>query len=327
MASPYTYPVQWTKPGTLWEWDPVSLDFKMSTSSILYPWIGYWTFTEAADTVYLSPQPIFIAKDLKRQPLTSFENTKAWTVGIELTSNVNRDADNLFGVNKNARDGYDVLDRPEPPRMGSEPYLFFAHPEWKRTIDRFASDIRRTWNSKVNIFQIGISPCERDVTSLTLNITGFSEEAPIYLFVNNRSDIVEYKPGITLEIEPSDKEQYRTIFATADKGFINTFPHKFMLNSPYPNPCRPLTTIRYTLPYNFGNNGWLDTKPYRVRMIIYDVKGRVVRELVNRKQKPGHYKVVWRGKGDTGRYVASGTYFCRLTAGKYSSVKKIIAIR
>ncbi|MFC1476499.1 LamG-like jellyroll fold domain-containing protein [Fibrobacterota bacterium] len=327
VASPYTYPVQWAKPSTLWEWDPVSLDFKMSTSSIMYPWIGYWTFTEAADTVYLSPQPIFIAKDLKRQPLTSFENTKAWTFGIELTTNVNRDADNLFGVNKNARDGYDVLDRPEPPRMGSEPYLFFAHPEWKRTIDRFASDIRRTWDSKVNIFQIGISPCERDVTALTLNITGFSEEAPIYLFVNNRSDIVEYKPGMTLEIEPSDKEQYRTIFATADKDFLNTFPQKFMLNNPYPNPCRPLTTIRYTLPYNFGNNGWLDTKPYRVRMIIYDVKGRVVRELVNRKQKPGYYKVIWRGKGDTGRYVASGTYFCRLTAGKYSSVKKIIAIR
>lgn len=327
IASPYTYPVRCSKLDALWEWDPLTRDFILNTTGILYPWHGYWAHTEAVDTVFLSPNPLFVAKDLKRQSRTCFENTRAWTFGIELTTNVNRDADNLFGVNKKARDGYDVLDRPEPPRMGSEPYLSFAHPEWKRSIDRFASDIRRTWDSKVNIFQIGISPCERDVTALTLNITGFNEEAPIYLFVNTPSGIIEYKPGTALGIEPSGKEQYRTIFATANKGFINTFPHKFILNSPYPNPCRPMTTMRYTLPYNWGNNGWLDTKPYRVRMIIYDAKGRVVRELVNRKQKPGHYKIVWRGKGDTGRYVASGTYFCRLTAGKYSSVKKIIAIR
>ena len=132
---------------------------------------------------------------------------------------------------------------------------------------------------------------------------------------------------MSIAIEPSNKEQYRTIFATADKDFLNNFPHKFILNNPYPNPCRPATTIRYTLPYNWGSNGWLDTKSYKVKMVIYDARGRVVRELVNRKQNPGNYRVVWRGKSDTGRRVASGFYFCRLIAGKHSSVKKIITIR
>ncbi|MFC1476497.1 FlgD immunoglobulin-like domain containing protein, partial [Fibrobacterota bacterium] len=85
--------------------------------------------------------------------------------------------------------------------------------------------------------------------------------------------------------------------------------------------------IQYTLPYRWEDNGWLNTNCYKVKMVIYDARGRVVRELVNRKQKPGHYRVVWRGKSDTGRRVASGFYFCRLEAGKYSSVRKIIAIR
>jgi hypothetical protein len=327
VASPYTYPVQWKNPGALWEWDPISRDFRMSTSGVMYPWQGYWVFTDAADTVNLSPAPVFVARATEKLRRTCFENTGEWTFGVELTSNINRDADNLFGVSRHAKDGYDRLDQPEPPRMGSEPYLFFAHPEWKRPVNRFACDIRGTGDKKATIFQIGISACDKDVTALTLNITGFDDEASIYLFVNTPSGIIEYTPGMSLELEPSGREQYRTVFASADKDFLNTFPHRFVLNSPYPNPCRPMTTIHYTLPYTWGSDGWLDTKSYTIRMIIYDAKGRVVRELVNRKQEAGHYRVVWRGKGDTGRYVASGTYFCRLTAGKYSAVKKIIAIR
>ena len=327
VASPYPYPVRWNKPGALWEWDPVSHDFIEATDGIMYPWQGYWMLTDMADTVNLSPVPVFITRNITRLKRLLFENEREWTFGIELTSNKNRDADNLFGVSRHARDGYDLLDRAEPPRMGNEPYLFFAHPEWKRSIDEFASDIRKSWEEGKNIFQIGISPCPADVTALTLNITGFNEDASIYLFVNSSSGVVEYKPGMLFTIKPSNEEQYRTIFATADKDFLNNFPQKFMLNNPYPNPCRPATTLRYTLPYNWDSNGWLDTKPYKVKMIIYDARGRVVRELVNRKQGPGNYRVVWQGNSDTGRRVASGFYFCRLVAGKHSSVKKIIAIR
>ena len=149
----------------------------------------------------------------------------------------------------------------------------------------------------------------------------------IYLFVNTSSGVVKYNEGMALSVEPSDKVQYRTVFATSNKDFLNNFTRKFVLNHPYPNPCRPSATIRYTLPYNWGDSGWLDTKPYKVKMVIYDARGRVVREIVDRKQKPGQYKVVWRGKTDTGRRIASGFYFCRLVAGKHSSVRKIIAIR
>ena len=71
----------------------------------------------------------------------------------------------------------------------------------------------------------------------------------------------------------------------------------------------------------------LNTERYKVKLVIYDMKGRVIRELVNRKQGPGNYRIVWRGKSNTGRLVASGAYIVRLVAGKYTSVKKIIALR
>jgi hypothetical protein len=99
------------------------------------------------------------------------------------------------------------------------------------------------------------------------------------------------------------------------------------MRHPYPTPCRPRATINYTLPYRWEANGWLNTAPYKVSMVIYDARGRSVCELVNRKQVPGNYRVVWQGKGDTGRNIASGAYFIRLIAGKYSAVHKIIAMQ
>ncbi len=326
IASPYPYPVKWNSTLTLWEWDAVQRDF-VESDGILYPWEGYWVQTESAVPVTVNGNPLFAGKAFSRRSKTVFVDKNEWTFRIALKTNINRDADNLFGVSKSAENGYDPLDRPEPPRMGNEPYIFFAHPEWKRSVNRFASDIRHTWKDEENIFQIGISPCPKEVTSLIVTIAGYDAEMPIYLFINNPPDVKQYKPDMAVTLTPASTVQYRTVFATTDKDFLLKFPYKFAMNHPFPNPCRPRATIQYTLPYRWESNGWLNTEPYRVRMVIYDVRGRLVRELVNRKQGPGHYRIVWRGKSNTGHLVASGTYFVRLIAGKYSSVKKIIALR
>jgi hypothetical protein len=132
---------------------------------------------------------------------------------------------------------------------------------------------------------------------------------------------------MAIPVEPASEAQYRTIFATGDRDFLDRFPQKFVMSNPYPNPCRPAATIRYTLPYRWESNGWLNTASYKVKLVVYDARGRAVCELINRKQEPGHYKVVWRGRSDTGRRMASGFYVVRLEAGKYSSVKKIIVMQ
>jgi flagellar hook assembly protein FlgD len=59
-------------------------------------------------------------------------------------------------------------------------------------------------------------------------------------------------------------------------------------------------------------------------MNIYDVTGRLVRTLVNELQKPGYYRVLWDGKDDLGKAVASGIYFYRIEAGDFTAVKKIV---
>ncbi len=92
-------------------------------------------------------------------------------------------------------------------------------------------------------------------------------------------------------------------------------PLSFRLEQNYPNPFNPTTTIEYSIPYVRAKN----FSPHHVQLKIYDILGREVATLVNGKQTAGHYRVLF----DASK-LASGVYFYRLTAGKYSFVRKMI---
>ena len=62
-------------------------------------------------------------------------------------------------------------------------------------------------------------------------------------------------------------------------------------------------------------------------MEIYDVRGRQVARLVNMRQQVGSYVLAWDGRDGAGEELASGVYFCRLQAGSYVDVRKIILMR
>ncbi len=88
------------------------------------------------------------------------------------------------------------------------------------------------------------------------------------------------------------------------------------LGGNYPNPFNPETTISYSLKEN-----------QNVKIEIYNVKGQLVRTLVNQPQTAGDHTVIWTGTDNTNRPVASGLYYYKMTAGKYSSSKKMILMK
>ncbi len=85
----------------------------------------------------------------------------------------------------------------------------------------------------------------------------------------------------------------------------------FTLEQNYPNPFNPKTIINYQLKVN----GFVKIK-------IFDVRGKEVETLVNQNQHEGSYKVEW----DASNF-PSGVYFYRLTAGDFSSEKKMVLIK
>jgi len=91
---------------------------------------------------------------------------------------------------------------------------------------------------------------------------------------------------------------------------------KTELKGNYPNPFNPETTIRYSV---------RETGPVSVE--IYNLKGQLVKRLVNEEKAAGEHSVVWKGTDNNNRPVSSGVYFYRMTAGKYSSSKKMIMMK
>jgi hypothetical protein len=59
-----------------------------------------------------------------------------------------------------------------------------------------------------------------------------------------------------------------------------------------------------------------------VRLIIYDIIGKEVATLINERLQPGTYEVTWDAS-----IFASGAYFCRLSWGEYSGIKKIVLVK
>jgi hypothetical protein len=88
-------------------------------------------------------------------------------------------------------------------------------------------------------------------------------------------------------------------------------PSEFSLQQNFPNPFNPLTTIRYGLP-----------EQSRVRLVVSDILGRVVSELVNENLPAGQYSVQLDAAT-----LSSGVYFYTLNAGAFSSTKSLLVLK
>jgi hypothetical protein len=100
------------------------------------------------------------------------------------------------------------------------------------------------------------------------------------------------------------------IVSSASNGCDKT-PISYALYANYPNPCNPTTIISYDIP-----------KLSHVTLVIYDILGRQVGELVRGEKSPGHYQATF----DAGN-LPSGVYFYRLQAGTYSNTKKLLLLK
>ncbi len=112
-------------------------------------------------------------------------------------------------------------------------------------------------------------------------------------------------------------------------------PEKITLFQNYPNPFNPVTLIQFTLGSGDGKavDGGLVLSEVEglstadVSLRIYNILGQLVRTLVDEEMMPGNYQVVWDGKDDKGKEVASGIYFCKLKAGSYQKIRKMVLLK
>ena len=112
------------------------------------------------------------------------------------------------------------------------------------------------------------------------------------------------------------------IFTTAGnvtevEGSKSIIPDRYALFQNFPNPFNPTTVIRYALPADS-----------RINIVIYNILGQEIRELLNNTETAGYHEVVFNGNG-----LASGVYFYRIVAvsivnnKEFVSTKKLILMK
>ena len=96
----------------------------------------------------------------------------------------------------------------------------------------------------------------------------------------------------------------------------NLNPKEYGLIQNYPNPFNPSTQIKFNL-----------TKTDNVVLRVYDILGKEIRTLVNEKMNAGEKTAVWDGFDNTGKAVASGTYFVKLETSAGVDSKKMTLLK
>jgi hypothetical protein len=155
-----------------------------------------------------------------------------------------------------------------------------------------------------------LNNCE---TSATLGGTSpnyTTGSAMVNMYTGIQLTSITYPDGVTWTVE-DDVFLDELTGAESEEA-----PAAIRLEQNYPNPFNPSTTIAYNLP-----------GPSIVELRVYDVSGRLVRTLQNGIAGEDRHEVVWDGRDDSGRAVASGVYFYRLVAGTHSETRKMLLLK
>jgi len=170
---------------------------------------------------------------------------------------------------------------------------------------RFATVPPMTWFTADPLFGT-VAESSQDEVTLHFDTTGL--ELGIYQAILNIGSNDPVNDTIVIPVDLTV-----TVTSAVDD---NILPRAVQLTGAVPNPFNPATDLKFSLPRDAA-----------VSLKLYDVSGRLVRSLLNENLPAGHHEVRWNGRDDSGRSVASGTYFVRMLVDGVSSVKSMALVR
>jgi subtilisin family serine protease len=132
-----------------------------------------------------------------------------------------------------------------------------------------------------------------------------AEEARVRVFVYDNQGILGF----------DSSDEFFTISGQATDVDLSV-PVAYALAQNMPNPFNPRTTIKFSL-----------VNPNATKITVYDVRGRMVKVLLDQPMTVGRHEVVWNGDDSRGQRVASGVYYYRINSGSFTDVKRMTLIK
>lgn len=124
------------------------------------------------------------------------------------------------------------------------------------------------------------------------------------LIVQNGSSLLAYDYG---QVKKSD---CTVILTPTGSGTVtlpieifdsDALPTQFTIETAYPNPFNPVTNIKYGIPE------WSV-----VKILLFDIRGHLIRELYNEYQEAGWYTITWDGLLKNGTIAPAGVYLMKI---------------
>lgn len=103
-----------------------------------------------------------------------------------------------------------------------------------------------------------------------------------------------------------------------ENDFQNTgiAPKSFVIEKAYPNPFNPTTKIKYGVANSTD-----------IEIHIYDLTGRIVKNILIKDKQPGWYEFTWNGTNNYNHDVVSGIYLVSMKAGDFIKKQKVTFIK
>ena len=178
-------------------------------------------------------------------------------------------------------------------------YLYSSEDKWAHMTSGIDED--PVFNADVSNY-VGVGPV--DVAS------GDSVSFGVAMLAASSIYELEYVAG---ELHAFWEENFPEELSAQDEAML---PIEFAMHQNYPNPFNPVTSIRYDIP-----------STSMVTISIYSMLGQKVKTLTSKVHQPGFYSAQWNGTNDLGTAVSSGMYICKINAGSFTSINKMILMK
>ena len=192
------------------------------------------------------------------------------------------------------------------PIEASTSQFYFEYDTEKYAIDYLSSNLNNNIILSANDQEDGIIQVEAaDYTS--------ERSTPIELAFSfeNLTDTYEF-----MRVSYSSYDKSNQVISEG-YNLIQTAPSTYRLSQSYPNPFTSGgTTIEFDMPVT-----------ERISMIIMDIRGRVVRTLINKEERFGYQSIAWDAKNDDGDKVSSGVYFYQIRSDNFNEVGKLVFVK
>ena len=300
-----------------------------SATTRLEPWQGYLVrnMTKANMTLLV---PAFAAD-------TKLLKTSADAAGVSRIAITVSGAPDLapahlvaaFGYADGA-DGFDRHDFMAPPDLDTRMPASFNKSAWGNASGRYFIDSRGLLRQGAAwTFTVGSIAAEQVITA-RLGLSGSLPKGFELCLIDDSRGLYGQVDSTFSWLQKKGQSRSFTLLAGTSQFIgeatrsLHRLPGAFSLYHNFPNPLRSITTIRYAIPLlDNGKTVWTP-----VRLSVYDLKGRMLAELVNDRQEPGFYTIKWDGSNRSGQRLGAGAYMLRITMGtRFEAVQRMQVVR